>query len=191
MQLPIEDKHSYTKESLLDRIAVLMGGRAAEEIIFNSMTTGAGNDIERATELARSMVTEWGMSDEFGPLNFSGGKHEVFLGRDFSNNDHISEDTARRIDAEIRRIVTSQYERALAILTEHRKELEQMGEALLEHETLDGDDIDTLLRGGKITRPVAAVARKAKADAEAESERKRPASILPPLGKKDPSPEPA
>jgi cell division protease FtsH len=132
------------------------------------------------------------MSDEFGPLNFSsGGKQEVFLGRDFSSNDHISEDTARRIDAEIRNIVTTQHARAVTILNEHRKELESFGEALLEYETLDADDIDTLLRGGKITRPIAAVVRKQKADAEAEGERKRPTSIIPPLGKKDPSPEPA
>ncbi|HEY5949136.1 MAG TPA: ATP-dependent zinc metalloprotease FtsH [Kofleriaceae bacterium] len=191
-QLPPEDRLNMTREFAQNQIAILMGGRVAEEIVFGQKTTGAGNDIERATELARSMVTEWGMSDEFGPLNFSSGKHEVFLGRDFGSNDRLSEDTARRIDAEIRRIVTAQYERALAILNEHRKELEQMGEALLEYETLDGDDIDTLLRGGKITRPVAAAVRKAKeAAAENESERKRPASILPPLGKKDPSPEPA
>ncbi|HEY5923136.1 MAG TPA: cell division protein FtsH, partial [Kofleriaceae bacterium] len=190
-QLPPEDRLNMTREFAQNQIAILMGGRVAEEIVFGQKTTGAGNDIERATELARSMVTEWGMSDEFGPLNFSSGKHEVFLGRDFSNHDRLSEDTARRIDAEIRRIVTSQYERALAILNEHRKELEQMGEALLEYETLDGDDIDNLLRGSKITRPVAAAVRKAKETAEAEGERKRPASILPPLGKKDPSPEPA
>jgi cell division protease FtsH len=194
-QLPPEDRLNMTREFAQNQIAILMGGRVAEEIVFGQKTTGAGNDIERATELARSMVTEWGMSDEFGPLNFSGGgKHEVFLGRDFSNNDHISEDTARRIDAEIRRIVTQQHERAVVILTEHRKELEAFGEALLEYETLDADDIDTLLRGGKITRPIASVARKQKEAAAAEaaeSERKRPASILPPLGKKDPSPEPA
>jgi len=188
-QLPPEDRLNMTREFAQNQIAILMGGRVAEEIVFAQKTTGAGNDIERATELARSMVTEWGMSDEFGPLNFSSGKHEVFLGRDFSSNDHISEDTARRIDAEIRRIVTAQYERALAILTERRKELEQIGEALLEYETLDGDDIDTLLRGGKLTRPVA-ISRKP-APLEGEGERKRPASILPPLGKKDPSPEPA
>jgi cell division protease FtsH len=190
-QLPEEDRHTYSKEYAEARIAVLMGGRVAEEIVFNQKTTGAGNDIERATELARSMVTEWGMSDEFGPLNFSPGKQEVFLGRDFSSNAHMSEDTQRRIDAEIRRIVTTQHERAVAILTERRKELEAVGEALLEYETLDGDDIDTLLRGGKITRPVAAAARKQKEAAEAEGERKRPASILPPIGKKDPTPEPA
>jgi cell division protease FtsH len=189
-QLPPEDRLNMNREFALNQIAILMGGRVAEEIVFGQKTTGAGNDIERATELARSMVTEWGMSDEFGPLNFSSGKHEVFLGRDLSSSDKVSEDTARRIDAEIRRIVVAQYDRAMAILTEHRKELEQVGEALLEYETLDGDDIDTLLRGGKIDRPVAAAVRKAKAETEDGERSKRP-SILPPIGKKDPSPEPA
>jgi cell division protease FtsH len=130
------------------------------------------------------------MSDAFGPLNFSPGKHEVFLGRDFSQGNTLSEDTAQKIDAEIRRIVFEQYERAKALLTEHRKELELIGDALLEYETLDGDDIDTLVSGGKLDRPVAAVARKAKETATEEDARKRP-HILPPLGKKDPSPEPA
>jgi cell division protease FtsH len=191
-QLPHEDRLNMTREFALNQIAILMGGRVAEEIVFGQKTTGAGNDIERATELARSMVTEWGMSDEFGPLNFSAGKQEVFLGRDFSSSDRHSEDTAQRIDAEIRRIVTEQYSRAMDILTRHRKELEQIAEALLEYETLDGDDIDSLLRGEHIDRPVSSAAKK-RHDAAAEkdeSERKRPA-ILPPLGKKDPSPEPA
>jgi cell division protease FtsH len=190
-QLPPEDRLSMTREFALNQIAILMGGRVAEEIVFQQKTTGAGNDIERATELARSMVTEWGMSDAFGPLNFSSGKQEVFLGRDFNQNNGHSEDTSQRIDAEIRRIVTSEYDRALKILTEHRKELEQIAEALLEYETLDGDDIDTLLRGGKLERPVAAAGRKAKEASaagagEAEDARKRP-GILP--GK--PTPEPA
>ncbi len=191
-QLPPEDRLSMTREFAQNQIAILMGGRVAEEIVFGQKTTGAGNDIERATDLARSMVTEWGMSDEFGPLNFSsGGKHEVFLGRDFSSTERHSEDTAQRIDAEIRRIVFTQYERATKILTEHRKELDQCAEGLLEYETLDDDDIDTLLKGGKLDRPVAAVARKQKeAASEDESRAKRP-SILPPIGKKDPSPEPA
>jgi cell division protease FtsH len=191
-QLPHEDRLNMTREFALNQIAILMGGRVAEEIVFGQKTTGAGNDIERATELARSMVTEWGMSDEFGPLNFSAGKQEVFLGRDFSSSDRHSEDTAQRIDAEIRRIVTQQYARAMEILTTHRKELEHIAESLLEYETLDGDDIDTLLRGAQIERPVSAAAKKrheAAADKD-EAERKRP-SILPPLGKKDPSPEPA
>jgi cell division protease FtsH len=191
-QLPHEDRLNMTREFAQNQIAILMGGRVAEEIVFAQKTTGAGNDIERATELARSMVTEWGMSDAFGPLNFSAGKQEVFLGRDFSSSDRHSEDTSQRIDAEIRRIVTQQYDRAMEILTSHRKELEQISEALLEYETLDGGDIDTLLRGGRIERPVSAAAKK-RQEAAAEkddAERKRP-MILPPLGKKDPSPEPA
>ena len=193
-QLPQEDRLNMTREFAQNQIAILMGGRVAEEIVFGQKTTGAGNDIERATELARSMVTEWGMSDEFGPLNFSGGKHEVFLGRDFNNQGTtLSEDTARRIDLEIRNIVFKQHERAVTILTEHRKELEAIGEALLEHETIDGNDIDVLLRGGTIARMPALQKRKADAaakDAEEEARAKRP-SILPPIGKKDPTPEPA
>src|SRR5262249_5456010 len=120
-QLPPEDRLNMTREFAQNQIAILMGGRVAGEIVFGQKTTAAGNDIERGRELAPTMVTEWGMSDEFGPLNFSSGKHEVFLGRDFSSSDRLSEDTARRIDAEIRRIVTVQYERAVAILSEHRK----------------------------------------------------------------------
>jgi cell division protease FtsH len=190
-QLPPEDRLSMTREFAQNQIAILMGGRVAEEIVFGQKTTGAGNDIERATELARSMVTEWGMSDEFGPLNFSSGKQEVFLGRDFSSGDRLSEATAQRIDGEIRRIVLQQYERATKILTDHRKELEKISEALLEYETIDGDDIDTLLRGGKLERPISAAAKKRAEASSDEEARKRPASILPPLGKKDPSPEPA
>jgi len=188
-QLPPEDRLSMNLEFAQNQIAILMGGRVAEEIVFGQKTTGAGNDIERATELARSMVTEWGMSEEFGPLNFSsGGKQEVFLGRDFSSGNNLSEDTARRIDAEIRRIVTSQYDRAKQILTDHRKELEAMGEALLEYETLDTDDIDTLLRGNKITRPMPTAAKKANQPApESEAEKKRPTAILPPISKPEPA----
>jgi cell division protease FtsH len=194
-QLPEEDRLSMTREFAQNQIAILMGGRVAEEIVFGQKTTGAGNDIERATEIARSMVTEWGMSDEFGPLNFSGGKHEVFLGRDFNSSDRLSEDTARRIDAEIRDIVFKQHERATRILTEHRKELEAIGEALLEHETIDGNDIDLILRGEKIDRPISPAKKKAdeRAAKEADdSERAKRPSMLPPIGKKnDPTPEPA
>ncbi|MGE0545441.1 MAG: ATP-dependent zinc metalloprotease FtsH [Kofleriaceae bacterium] len=188
-QLPPEDRLNMTREFAQNQIAILMGGRVAEEIVFGQKTTGAGNDIERATELARSMVTEWGMSDVFGPLNFSSGKHEVFLGRDFSNGAPLSEDTSMRIDAEIRRIVTEQYDRATAILREHRTELDKISDALLEYETIDGDDIDVLLRGGQLDRPVAAKKREQAAAEAEEARNKRP--ILPPLGKKDPAPEPA
>ncbi len=114
-----------------------MGGRVAEEIIFGQKTTGAGNDIEQATELARAMVCEWGMSEKMGPLAFGKKEGEVFLGRDMASTQTYSEQTAREIDAEVRRIVTEQYERAKKVLTEHRKELDKIADALLEHETLD------------------------------------------------------
>jgi len=192
-QLPPEDRLNMTREFALNQIAILMGGRVAEEIVFSKKTTGAGNDIERATELARSMVTEWGMSDEFGPLNFSAGKQEVFLGRDFSTQNQHSEDTSRRIDAEIRRIVVQEYDRCKSMLSEHRAKLELVSEALLEYETIDGDDIDRLLRGTKIERPPVSAAMKKNRQTPEDDRAKRP-SILPPMGpgvKKDPSPEPA
>ncbi len=184
-----------TREFAQNQIAILMGGRVAEEIVFHHKTTGAGNDIERATELARSMVTEWGMSDEFGPLNFSGGKQEVFLGRDFNSGTTQSEDTSSRIDAEIRRIVIEQYERATGILNEQRKWLEMVAEALLEYETIDGPDIDRMLRGDKLERPLPAATIKKRAAADAanakaddvDNERKRGAGLLPPIVPPEPA----
>jgi cell division protease FtsH len=191
-QLPAEDRLSMTRDFALNQIAILMGGRVAEEIIFGQKTTGAGNDIERATELARAMVTEWGMSDEFGPLNFTGSKQEVFLGRDFASSERHSEDTAQRIDAEIRRIVIQQYERATKILSEHRAELEAVSNALLEYETIDGEDITRLLKGDKLDRPLPVTLRNRKKDVEDdEAARAKRPSLIPPLGKKDPTPEPA
>jgi len=183
-QLPAEDRLSMTREFALNQIAILMGGRVAEEVVHGQKTTGAGNDIERATDLARSMVTEWGMSDEFGPLNFNGGKQEVFLGRDFATGDRHSEDTSRRIDAEIRRIVFEQYDRAKAILTAHRAELEAVAGALLEYETIDGDDISKLLKGEKLDRPLPGPARKKEAKGKHADE--RPA-LIPPISKPEPA----
>ena len=110
MQLPVDDKHNYTRDYLNDRIAILLGGRLAEEITFNSMTTGAGNDLERSTELARKMVCEWGMSDAMGPLTFGKKEEQIFLGREIAQHQDYSEDTAIRIDHEIKRIVTDNYE---------------------------------------------------------------------------------
>src|SRR5687768_1169981 len=167
-QLPREDRLSMTREFALNQIAILMGGRVAEEIVFGQKTTGAGNDIERATELARAMVTEWGMSEEFGPLNYTGSKQEVFLGRDFSSSERLSEETAQRIDSEIRRIVLQQYERATGILTLNRTTLELVSEALLEYETIDGDDIEKIAAGGKIDRPLPKAVRKAAEDKKEE-----------------------
>ena len=145
MQLPIEDKHSYTKESLLDRIAVLMGGRAAEEIIFNSKTTGAGNDIERATEIARKMVCEWGMSDKMGPVTFGKKDESIFLGREMAMHKNFSEATAVEIDNEIRRIVDENYSRVIKMLSEHVDLLHKLSKELIEKENLTGEEVDRII----------------------------------------------
>ena len=121
MQLPVEDKHNYTREYLNDQIAILLGGRIAEEITMNGMTTGAGNDLERSTELARKMVCEWGMSDAMGPLTFGKKEEQIFLGREIAQHQDYSEDTAIRIDHEIKRFVTSNYERARGVLEQHKR----------------------------------------------------------------------
>jgi cell division protease FtsH len=193
-QLPTEDRMSMTREFALNRICIMMGGRVAEEVIFDQRTTGAGNDIEQATELARKMVTEWGMSEEIGPLNFASGGNEVFLGRDLSQGDAHSEDTSKRIDAEIRRIVVEQHERALALLRQHREALERVARALLEHETITGDDVEALFEGKEIER------RKPRRDPETEEVvtepaggKKRPSLFPPirPVGDGEPDPEPA
>jgi len=145
MQLPIEDKHSYSRESLLARIAVLMGGRAAEQIIFNTFTTGAGNDIEQATEMARKMVCEWGMSDKMGPLSFGKKDEQIFLGREMSTHKNYSEATAVEIDTEIRRIVDDSYERALNILKDNIQNLHNLSACLVEKENLTGAEVDRII----------------------------------------------
>jgi cell division protease FtsH len=144
MQLPLEDKYTYRKTYVEGQIAILMGGRIAEEVTQDDITTGAGNDIERATEMARRMVCEWGMS-ELGPLSFGGKDEPVFLGRDFSQRADYSEDTAIRIDREVNRIVDGAYERAKNILTEHRAVLERLALELLEQESLDGSRVYELV----------------------------------------------
>ncbi len=152
-QLPPEDRLNINQEYALNQVAILMGGRIAEEITFAEKTTGAGNDIERATQLARNMVCEWGMSDKLGPLAFGKKEGEVFLGRDMAAVQTYSEQTAREIDAEVRRIVTEQYERAKKVLLDNKAMLDKIAAALLAHETLDAADIDTLMAGGTISRP--------------------------------------
>ena len=156
MQLPIEDKHSYTKESLLDRIAVLMGGRAAEEIIFSTMTTGAGNDIERATEMARKMVCEWGMSEKLGPVSFGKKDEQIFLGREMAMHKNFSEATAVEIDTEIRRIVDENYERVKHLLTENVDLLHIISKALIEKENLSGVEVEALMSQKALPIPEAA-----------------------------------
>lgn len=140
MQLPLEDKYTYRRTYVEGQIAILMGGRIAEELTQDDITTGAGNDIERATEMARRMVCEWGMS-ELGPLSFGSKDEPVFLGRDFNQRADYSEDTAIRIDREVDRIVQTAYERARKILTDNRAVLERLAQELLEHESLDGTEV--------------------------------------------------
>jgi len=147
-QLPERDRYNTTKDYMESRISIAMGGRIAEEIFFNQLSTGASNDIQQATEMARSMVTEYGMSEKLGPLKYGGGHQEVFLGRDFAQQRDISEDTARVIDGEVHAIVMSNYDRAKRIIQEKRAELVAIAEALLVRESLDGKDVAILMGGG-------------------------------------------
>jgi len=145
MQLPTDDRHGYSKVYLYNQLAILMGGRVAEELVLNDMTTGAGNDLERATDLARKMVCEWGMSEKMGPLTFGKQNEQVFLGRELGSQRDFSESIAMEIDQEVKRLVTENYERAKRLLTENMVSLKRLAEALLEKEVLDGSDIDHIL----------------------------------------------
>ncbi len=156
MQLPADDRHNYTKVFLYDTLAILMGGRVAEELVLKNITTGAGNDFERATELARKMVCEWGMSEKLGPLVFGKKDEEIFLGRDIVTRRDFSEQVALEIDHEVKRLVTENYERAKRILTEHMATLKRLAEALLEKEVLDAPEIDEIVRQGAMPQSVPA-----------------------------------
>jgi cell division protease FtsH len=153
MQLPTDDRHNYSREYLQNNLAVLMGGRVAEELVLNQMTTGAGNDIERATAMARKMVCSWGMSEVLGPLSYGERDNEIFLGKDLVHHKNFSEETSRQIDAEVRKLVEAAYRRARSILENEREGLEFVAKALLERETITGDDIDRLLRGEILPPP--------------------------------------
>ena len=145
-QLPIDDKYTYSKEYLMNALAVLLGGRAAEEISLNHMTTGAGNDLERATDLARKMVTEWGMSEKLGPLTFGKRDEQIFLGKELAKHKDYSEKTAIDIDEEVKKIVVDAYTSAKKLLTESKDLLEALAKALLEKETMDALEVDDLIR---------------------------------------------
>ena len=147
MQLPEGDRYSQDKERLLQMISVLFGGRIAEEIFMNQMTTGASNDFERATGIARSMVTQWGMSDALGPMVYGENEGEVFLGRSVTTHKNVSEATMQQVDAEIRRIIDQQYGVARKIIEDNRDKMKVMAEALLEWETLDADQINDIMEG--------------------------------------------
>jgi len=145
-QLPIDEKHTYPKDYLLNNITIMMGGRAAEELVLERLTTGAGNDIERSTEIARKMVCEWGMSDKIGPLACGQKEEQIFLGREFSRHRDYSEETARLIDDEVRGIVTQSYEKAKNILNGNMATLHRLASTLLEKEVLDGFQIDQIIK---------------------------------------------
>ncbi len=147
MQLPVDDRHTYSKTYLENNLAVLFGGRAAEEIVFNSITTGAGNDIERATAMAKRMVCEWGMSDEFGPMALGKKDDEVFLGRDMAHIKDYSDETAKLIDMEVKRILSDAYGRAKTILQDNLHLLHALSLALIDRETLTGDEVGKLVNG--------------------------------------------
>ena len=170
MQLPEQDRYSMDREMLLQNIAVLFGGRIAEEIFMDQMTTGASNDFERATDIARNMVTRWGMSDELGPMVYGENEGEVFLGRSVTVHKNVSETTMQKVDAEIRRIVDQQYQLARKLIEQHRDKVETMAKALLEWETLDADQINDIMEG-RAPRP--------------------PKPAQPPSQPRDPGPQPA
>ena len=152
-QLPIDERHTYNKEYLLNNIAVLMGGRAAEELILHHKTTGAGNDIERATEIARKMVCEWGMSEKLGPLTFGKKEEHIFLGKEMTQRRDFSEQTAMDIDSEIKEIVSGNYARATGLLVARTDALHRIANALLVKEVLDAVEIDKLIAGEDIGEP--------------------------------------
>ncbi|MFO7717515.1 MAG: ATP-dependent zinc metalloprotease FtsH [Thermodesulfobacteriota bacterium] len=147
MQLPEDDRHNYSRVFLENTLAVLLGGRVAEELVLDQITTGAGNDLERGTKMARKMVCEWGMSEAIGPLGLNDNGDQVFLGRELVQHKHYSEDTARLIDSEIKRIISEAYEKARRLLKDNSTTLQHLAEALLERETLTAQDIDTIMRG--------------------------------------------
>ena len=164
MQLPEEDRYAYDRVYLMSRIAVLFGGRIAEELFMNQMTTGASNDFERATQMARDMVTRYGMSDALGPMVYGENEGEVFLGRSVTTHKNVSEATMQKVDAEIRRIIDEQYALARKILEENRDKVEAMAAALLELETIDADQIDDIMAGKPPRPPKETHVRSGKAD---------------------------
>ncbi|MBE9581181.1 MAG: ATP-dependent zinc metalloprotease FtsH [Proteobacteria bacterium] len=168
-QLPIDEKHTYPKKYLLNNLVVLMGGRAAEELVLNEMTTGAGNDIERATETARKMVCEWGMSEKLGPLTFGQKDEQIFLGREFAQHRDYSENTAVLIDQEVSLLVSEAYEKAKKILQENIDTLHAIAKALLEKETLLESDIDAIIAGAV---PTESESKEKEAKSEAQGEGK-------------------
>jgi cell division protease FtsH len=184
-QLPTDEKHNYSRDYLNDQLAILLGGRIAEDITLGSITTGAGNDLERATELARRMVCEWGMSDALGPLTFGKKEEQIFLGREIAQRSDYSADTAIRIDQEIKRFVTEAYNRALEILQANRSSIETMADALLLREVLDADQVRRIIAGQPLEEyvPAKPSAPVPPPPEDVRSRREQRPSMVPPLNK--------
>jgi cell division protease FtsH len=183
-QLPVDEKHNYSREYLNDQIAILLGGRIAEEITNGSMTTGAGNDLERATELARRMVCEWGMSAAMGPLTFGKKEEQIFLGREIAQHQDYSEDTAVHIDQEVKRFVTDNYQRAHEVLEANKATLTRIADELLSREVLDAEQVRRIAAGLPVDPPRAAAPPVAAPTADEDESRRRQKerlSIVPPL----------
>jgi len=180
-QLPVDDKLNYSALYLHDQVAVLLGGRIAEQITNTAVTTGAGNDLDRVTDLARKMVCEWGMSETIGPLTFGRKEEQIFLGRDFAQQQEYSEETASAIDQEMKRIVTENYDRARAILEEKKTALLQIAEELLTREVLTGAQVTRIISGLPLEEPLEAAPVVA-SDQPTSSETERP-PVVPSLGK--------
>jgi cell division protease FtsH len=185
MQLPLDDRHTYTRDQLDSQLAIMMGGRVAEETFLDHITTGAGNDIEQATELARRMVCEWGMTD-LGPLAYGKNQGEIFLGRDLATSRDFSEDTAIKIDQEVKSLVMTGYQRAKDILSTHREALVRIADALLEREVLDANEVKLLLDG----KPLPAIVRPAppKPPEPATTQVLKPQPSPPAAGRERPQP---
>jgi cell division protease FtsH len=184
-QLPVDEKHNYSRDYLNDQIAILLGGRIAEEITNGGVTTGAGNDLERATELARRMVCEWGMSDAMGPLTFGKKEEQIFLGREIAQHQDYSEDTALKIDHEVKRFVMDNYTRAQEVLTAHKDKLINIADALLTREVLDAEQVRRLASGLSLDEPRSSAPATASAPEEEESRRRQKESrpIVPAIPK--------
>ena len=180
VQLPVEDKHNYSRDYLEDRIAILLGGRIAEELTQGDITTGAGNDLDRATDLARKMVCKWGMSEAIGPLALGKKEEQVFLGRDLSQRADYSPDTASRIDQEMKAIVTRNYERARELLGTHKRALTRIAEELLIREVLDAEQVNRIAKGLPLENSVAAEVPEGSADGETDHPEASP-TVTPPV----------
>jgi cell division protease FtsH len=184
MQLPEDDKHNYSRDYLDDQLAILLGGRIAEEITSGSLTTGAGNDLERVSALAHKMVCEWGMSEDMGPMTFGKREEQIFLGREIAKTQDYSEDTALRIDREIKRIVMNNYERARTLLTTNKTLLHKIADELLAREVLDADQVKRLVQGLPLEErpPAASAPPPANADLPRRESPERP-GMVPPMVK--------